>query len=412
MGNIYTGIELGTDSVKVVVCEKVQDKFEVLASISQESNGIKNGEIIDTKLAVRSVSAAISQVNDMLDFNITKAIVCISPKDCRMSIYTGEVDVIDYNEIVGADVSNCLLSALKGKDFKEYELVTVTPISFHIDKNKEVKDPKGLKGAKLKSRVVLSTVLKEPLYRVLEVLKLAGIETVDIAYTSTGDYYCFKDRSIDNVVGAIVNIGEESTNIAIFNKGIQIKNGVIPVGSYNVDKDISYIFKISNHDARKLKEEFVVSKASYADEDESIEITNGDGDVKKISQVGISKVVEARTREILKLAKKEIKNLTNREIRYIIITGGLSESAGFQNIVDDEFGFIAKVGEIKTMGIRHNKFSSSYGVVQYFDDKLALRGKTYNMVDNADIDKMTSTDKEMTKNDNMISKVFSHFFDN
>ncbi len=412
MGNIYTGIELGTDSVKVVVCEKVQDKFEVLASISQESNGIKNGEIIDTKLAVRSVSAAVSQVNDMLDFNINKAVVCISPKDCNMTISTGEVDVIDYNEIVGADVSNCLLSALKGKDFKEQELVTVTPINFHIDKNKEVNDPKGLKGAKLKSRVVLSTVLKEPLYRILEVLKLAGIETVDIAYTSTGDYYSYKSRSIDNVVGAIINIGEETTNISIFNKGIQIKNGVVPVGSYNVDKDISYIFKISNHDARKLKEEFAVSKASYADEEESVEITNGDGEVKNINQVGISKVVEARIREILKLAKNEIKNLTNREIRYIIITGGLSELAGFQNVVDDEFGFIAKIGEIKTMGIRHNKFSSSYGVIQYFDDKLALRGKTYNMVDNADIDKMTSTDKEMTKNENMISKVFSHFFDN
>ena len=411
MGNIYTGIELGTDSVKVIVCEKVQDNFEVLASISRESNGIKNGEIIDTKLAVRSVSGAISQINEMLDFTINKAILCVSPKDCNMTICTGEVDIIDYNEIVGADVSNCLLAALKGKDFKDEELVTVTPINFHIDKQKEVKDPKGLKGAKLKSRVVISTVSKEPLYRMLEVLKLAGIETIDIAYTSTGDYYSAKNRSLDNVVGAIINIGEESTNIAIFNKGIQIKNGVIPVGSYNVDKDISYIFKISNHDARKLKEEFAISKSSYAD-DEVMQVTNGDGEVKDISQIGISKVVEARTREILKLAKNEIKNLTNREIRYIIITGGLSELAGFQHIVDDEFGFIAKVGEIKAMGIRHNKFSSAYGVIQYFDDKLSLRGKSYNMVSNEDISKLINTNKEPSHNDNVISKVFSHFFDN
>ncbi len=412
MGNIYTGIELGTDSVKVVVVEKIQDKYEVLASISQESNGIKNGEIIDTKLAVRSVSAAIGKINDMLDFTITKAIACVSPKDCHMNIFTGEVDIIDYNEIVGADVSNCLLAALKGKDFKDEELVTVTPINFHIDKNKEVKDPKGMKGAKLKSRVVISTVPKEPLYRMLEVLKLAGIETIDIAYTSTGDYYSFRTRSNDNNVGAIINIGEESTNISIFNKGIQIKNGIVPVGSYNVDKDISYIFKISNHDARKLKEEFVVSKASYADEGEVVEITNGDGEVKTITQIGASKVVESRAREILKLAKNEIKNLTNREIRYIIITGGLSELAGFQNVVDDEFGFIAKVGEIKTMGIRHNKFSSVYGVVQYFDEKLDLRGKSYNMVNKEDKEKLVSTDKEMTKNNNVVNKVFGHFFDN
>ena len=80
--------------------------------------------------------------------------------------------------------------------------------------------------------------------------------------------------------------------------------------------------------------------------------------------------------------------------------------------MDDEFGFIAKVAEIKTMGIRHNKFSSAYGVVQYFDEKLALRGKSYNMVNTEEVNKAISNDKETTHNENMISKVFSHFFDN
>mgnify|MGYP003310703956 CR=1 FL=1 len=32
------------------------------------------------------------------------------------------------------------------------------------------------------------------------------------------------------------------SNISIFNRGIQIKNSLIPVGSKNVDKDISYNF--------------------------------------------------------------------------------------------------------------------------------------------------------------------------
>ena len=67
--------------------------------------------------------------------------------------------------------------------------------------------------------------------------------------------------------------------------------------------------------------------------------------------------------------KNEIKNLTNREIRYIIITGGLSEIAGFSYLIEEEFGNLAKVCNISTMGIRHNKYSSTLGIVKYFDEK-------------------------------------------
>ena len=34
MSDIYTGIDLGTDSIKIVVTEKINDKYYVLASTS------------------------------------------------------------------------------------------------------------------------------------------------------------------------------------------------------------------------------------------------------------------------------------------------------------------------------------------------------------------------------------------
>ena len=52
MSDIYAGIDLGTNSIKIVVTQKVNDKFLVLGSISSPSKGIKNGFIEDTKLCV------------------------------------------------------------------------------------------------------------------------------------------------------------------------------------------------------------------------------------------------------------------------------------------------------------------------------------------------------------------------
>ena len=412
MDNIYTGIELGTNSIKVVVAEKYNGSYHTLASVSSKSNGIRNGQIEDIKLAVASVRNAMKQINDMLGIKIVKVIAAVPPTNCTMDIVVGSCDVIDYDEITGEDVRAVLKDALMGHIGDEYEVITASPINFKVDDKENIKDPKGMPGKVLEAKVVVSTLLKEPLYRILEVLKLSGLETVDIAYSSTGDYFSVRNDKYDSEVGAIINIGELSTNVSVFNRGIQIKNANIPIGSFNVDKDLSYIFKISLEESRKLKETFAVAVASYADLNDVIECATNTGEVVDVSQVSVSKVVQSRLDEILKLAKNEIKNLTKREIRYIIVTGGLSELAGFQYMVDNVFELKAKVCNIDIMGIRHNKYSSALGVVKYFDDKLALRGKSLSMVSESDKNNLISTGKKVVTNDNIVNKVFGHFFDN
>ena len=262
----------------------------------------------------------------------------------------------------------------------------------------------------MSSKIVVSSIDKKAMYRVLEVLKMAGVDTVDVCFKSTGDYYIVKNSDYDKLVGAIINIGEESTNVSVFNKGIQIKNSVINMGSKHVDRDISYIFNCELETSRDLKENFALCLAEDADENESVTIKNKDEEDKEIKQVAISKIVEARVREILKLSGEEIKNLTNRKISYIIVTGGLSEIDGMDHLVDAYFEGIGKVAQIYVMGIRHNKYSSVLGSCMYFDDKLALRGKTYNMVNESEFENLVSIDSEMSNN-NFVSRVFGHFFD-
>ena len=410
MNDIYAGIDLGTDSVKVIVCQKVNNKYHVLACTSSPSSGIKNGFVSDMKSAVTSCKNAVREASDLLGIKITKVVACVPPEGCTMDIISGEADVIDYNNISGVDVSNVLQDALKNMNFQDEELVTAMPINFTIDDDTSVHDPKGLKGSKLSARVVVSTTAKEPLYRLLEVLKQAGLETIDICYSSFGDYYCMKDKKYDELVGAVINIGEEQTNISIFNRGIQIKHGTIPIGSKHVDKDLTYVYKSKLSDSRAMKEKFSVAMASYADGGSNWDLPIDKNESREVNQLGVSKVVEARVREILNVSKNEIKNLTNREIRYIIITGGLSELAGFQYLVEQEFGFVAKVCNLTTMGIRHNKYSSCYGVLKYFNDKLDLRGKTYNMFLDDDIEKMSKVDASEIA-ENISSKVLGQSFD-
>ncbi len=411
MSQIYTAIDLGSHSIKVVVASRVKRKFHVLASSSSPSKGIRKGHITDTKSAIDSVKKCVVQSEEMLGLKIKKAVVCVPTDDIEFTIVTGKVDVIDSNCITGEDIVQVLKEALLGQVDSEHELITIMPIHFTVGEEL-VKDPKGFSADTLGIKAVITTIPKEPLYRILEVVKLSGIETVDIAFHAMGDYFEVRNTRIEQEVGAVINIGEESTNVSIFNKGIMIKNSIVPVGSHFVDKDITYVYKVDLPSARQLKETFATSVVRYADANDVCEISLSDNETKEIRQVELSKVVESRVYEILKLVKKELKTLTNREIRYIIITGGLSELAGFQYAVEDILGRNARVCNITTMGVRHNKFSSALGLLKYYNNKLELRGKRESMFSEFDFDLLLKDGKQEITNDHIINKVFGHFFDN
>ena len=97
----------------------------------------------------------------------------------------------------------------------------------------------------------------------------------------------------------------------------------------------------------------------------------------KINQYELSEVVEARVTELLKLAKKSINNLTNRKISYIIVTGSITELTGFSYVVENVLGMNSSTLNITTLGIRNNKFSSTAGIIKYFNKKMELRDKIY-----------------------------------
>lgn len=412
MSNYYTSVELGTDTIKILVCNKIDNKYHVIAQVCEPSLGIKKGIVIDTKQAINSIKKAFKKLNEMLEMKITKAVVCIPPINCRTDMVIGSCDVIDYNEITGDDVTNVLKDSLVGQISQDEELITAIPISFKVDEEDNIKDPKGLAGKSLEARVLITTSPKDLVYKILEVLKLSGVDALDVCYSSTADYYAVKNDNLDKLVGAIINIGEDKTTISVYNKGIMMKSKVINVGSRNIDNDITYIYKTSKEDSRNLKENFVVASSRYADVNEVYKITTNEGKTKELNQLEISKVVEARCEEILKLAKNELKNLTKREIRYIIVTGGVSELAGFQYILDDVLGIKSRVCNITTMGIRHNKYSSVLGIIKYFDSKLALRGKKVNMLSETDINNLITIKENKENNDNIINKVFGRFFEN
>ena len=412
MKKIYTGIDLGSFSIKIVVCEVVNNKFHVLAASNTRCKGIKNGLVTDIEEASIYLKKAKKEVEDMLGITIDQAVVTVPSIDKDFDIVEGKVNVEDENKMVSAtDINNVFQDAVLGKVNETKELITITPIFFQVDDKEPVKDPKGMIGESLFVKAVITSIPKENFRNTVNLIKNCGITPVDVTYGIMGDYYEARNIDFDKSVSAIINIGYSKTEVSIFNKGIMIKDEMIDSGSKLIDKDLSYVYNLKRSQARVLKENFAVSNTRYSDVNDTIELTNKNGDDITLNQLEVSEVVEARLVDLLRLAKKQINILTNREISYIIITGGISELAGFEYVVENVFDRRCSILDINTMGIRSNMYSSSYGIVKYFHNKLDLRGLSYSMVSEKEANNLISTKGKTLNNshDNIISKVFSYF---
>ena len=142
-------------------------------------------------------------------------------------------------------------------------------------------------------------------------------------------------------------------------------------------------------------------------------ITNRLGEEVQINQYEISEIVMSRLIEILKIIKSEINTLTKKEISYIIFTGGVSESADFNLVLESVFGNFATTLQIKELGVRNNIYSSCVGMIKYFDEKMQFRNKEVSIFNYDEIEELSSADKRLNVSDNSIlGKLFGYFFDN
>lgn len=400
MRHIYTSIDLGSDTIKAVTCELYNGRLNLLSSSTVKSTGIKKGVIVDIDLALSSITKTISELENDLGIRINKVLVNVPSYFSDFNVVRGKISIT--GEVDGNDVISVLQNATKGCIENGREMLTVMPIDFSVDNETGLLDPKGKKGKELFVRAVLVTMPKKNIYSVVNLFDRLGIEVSDITINEIGDLYAFKNEKINENVGVIVNIGHNITTVSLFNKGIIVKNSILQMGGSNITNDLSYIFKLDNQDSEMIKEKFAVASSNYASINDIIEI-NGI----KMNQKEVSEVVESRLDEILSFIKKEILSLTDKQISYIIVTGGTVNINCFDVEIKKILGENVNIGKVKMLGASDNRYSSVVGNVVYYINKLKLKGENSTMVDSEN-ETILSSPKKNT-NDTMIGKVINFF---
>lgn len=407
MKKIYTAIDIGSDTIKFVVGEYFKNKLNILATHEQKAKGIRKGLIVDPNLAINSIKDGIKEINNNLGIDIKKVIVGVPSYNAKFMFVTSEIEITG-DAITTDDVNNLIKASVYSKVEQDYELITVLPLTFLIDGEKETKVV-GKTGNKLEIKGIMISAPKKNVYSVLSVMEGAGLEVVDITVSALGDYYEVRNNNLDKNIGAIINLGHETTNVSVFSRGKLMNTETIQLGGINVDKDLAYMFNINVFDAREIKEKFASSHKRFIALNDVYEVKNTAGEVIKLNQIEVTEIVMDRLAELLRLAQKQILLLTKQNISYIVITGGLTEIRAFKNLVYEILGKDVIIYTEDTLGARNNKYTTSIGMIKYFIDKMEVRGKEYSMIDEQDEELLINPNNKNSKGKASITKIFGNF---
>lgn len=413
MRKIMSSLDIGYASIKLIVAEINKKKLYVLTSSIVNNAAVKKDMTIDYDILEGIIKKLLSDAKEKLGIEIKKTLLTIPTDSASFTINRARIDIKNEDNLITVDDMIKVVN-LSGKNVVQdnMELVNITPLYYTLDDSSKTDIPVNTFSRSLEVKSIITSSSKDDVYKYLRVLDNLGVSVVDISYDVVGNYFAFKSDDMDTTCGIIIDIGYLSTSISVYNKGVLVNTLKIKVGSLNVLKDISYVYKISLDSAKEVYKKLGLGSSKNANNLEKIELKDNNGDKLIINQVNLSEIIESRVQEILSMAKKQINTLTKRQISYIICTGGIANIGDFDLNVLEIFGKNARIGYINTIGIRDTRYASTFGLIKWYDYNAKLKNYDYSILNLEEQEEFSKEESEAkTSSNSIIGKVFDYFFE-
>jgi cell division protein FtsA len=255
--SIITGIDIGTTSIKVVVCrlKKGSPLPEIIALVKKDSYGLRRGYVVNSEEVSESLREALDEAKRQSGENIRRAFVSIGGISLESRLSDSSISVAKADlEIGQTDVNRALeLAEANLPDIANRHVIHRIPIYYKLDGKKILGRPTGMKGNKLEARVMFITCLKQHVDDLLQIIGEAGISVEDVVASPIAASLVTLTK-LQKTAGCILaNIGSHTTSIAVFEDNIPISIQVFPIGSMDITNDIALGFRISLEEAERIK---------------------------------------------------------------------------------------------------------------------------------------------------------------
>lgn len=355
----FTGLDIGTSSIKVLVAELVDGEVNVIGVSNAKSKGVKDGIIVDIEAAATAIKSAISQAEEKAGISIKSVNVGLPANLLQVEPTQGMIPVTsDTKEITDQDVENVVKSALTKSMTPDREVITFVPEEFVVDGFQGIRDPRGMMGVRLEMRGLLYTGPRTILHNLRKTVERVGVQVDNVIISPLAIVNSVLNEGEREFGATVIDMGGGQTSVAtIRNQELQYTNVYQEGGDY-VTKDISKVLKTSKKIAESLKLNYGEAYPQLAsNETFQVEVI-GEVEPVEVSEVYLAQIISARLKHVFEQIKQDLERRHLLDLPGgIALIGGNAILPGIVELAQEVFGVRVKLYVPNQVGIRNPAFA-------------------------------------------------------
>jgi cell division protein FtsA len=338
--SIITGIDVGTNFVKVVVVDTRERNEKGLPKVigagMAESRGLRHGYVTNVRDVADSVKKAVRSAEEKAGMKVKKAFVAVGGIGLASNVVSSTV----VTSRADAEITHLDIEKLEEQSEKDMphaatanrRIIYSIPLEFRLDGEPLLgRDPIGLTGNKIEKKTLFITCLEHHVADLISAVNEAGIEVEDVMASpiAAGLVTLNKTQKIAGCV--LANIGAETVSIAVFENNIPTSLEVFPIGSTDITNDIALGLRVPLEEAEQIK---------------IGAITGSSFPRKKLDEI-----IGARLSDIFELIEAHLKKIGRNGLlpAGIIITGGGSGLNSLDAMAKAALKLPSRIGSIGSL---------------------------------------------------------------
>ena len=366
-----SALDVGTSKVIALIGEVVADEINIVGMGLAESRGLKAGMVTNIDATAQAIQQAMSEAERMAECKISSVVTGISGNHIRSLNSQGVVKIKD-GEVTKADIERAKDTAKAVNIPPDHQILHTVVQEYIIDNQPGVREPIGMSGVRLDTRVHIITGAVTALQNVQKCIERCGLKVDEIMLQPlvSADAVLTEDEKELGV--CVIDIGGGTTDIAVYTNGAIRHTAVIPIAGDLITRDLAQALRTPYAAAERIKIFHGVALENLEGLDEMVEVPSvGDRLPRQISRHTLASVIGPRVEEILELTLNELRRAGFPEevlTSGIVLTGGASLLRGVVELTEDVFNLPARIGvpqEVGTLSdrIRNPRYATVIGLL-------------------------------------------------
>ena len=350
--DIAVGLDIGTTKIVAMIGRKNEyGKMEIIGIGKSKSLGVHRGVVNNITQTIQSIQQAVQEAEADSGLKIKDVVVGIAGQHIRSLQHSDYITRPNPDEVIDADDIYTLCNQVqKLVMLPGEEIIHVLPQEFKVDGQAEIKEPIGMYGGRLEANFHVVVGQVSSIRNIGRCVISAGLELSAVTLEPLASANAVLSQEEKEAGVALIDIGGGTTDLAIFKDGIIRHTAVIPFGGNMITEDIKEGCSIIEKQAELLKIKFGSAWPGENKDNEIVSIPGLRGrEPKEITLKNLSKIIQARTVEIIEQVYLEITNYGHEEqkkklIAGLVITGGGAQLKHLKQLAEYITGMDTRIG--------------------------------------------------------------------